>query len=753
MSDLEDFNFSDHDQVGGSDDEEEFDIIDNSIFKSAPSTKTVQISDKVDVVGLTDDDDMDDDLPLSLEEYQQINRDIVNSQVVFLHPRGVLMVGSVLSAFLEEMEEDGPTASSILFKVLFVEGGSQPAMFRCKTPVYTSPPVKTHNHEPKWKENTFRFDMVMPEEGKGFNIYGEIIISVYRVRATGGNDLLGQVTFDLSKISKTGTVEYFQDGIDGRSLSGKYSLLMGNKVVGEIEIQLNIAWKSTSTDDPGNVIRPGRGDEPTVAKSATKTRASSNNTKSGAPTRPKSAGGTAAGGAPGAPAKFVVPPQRKIPSKLAKRQKEEALRIERENKFLVSKIQKHRGNNELAYNPSGTKSIIAQLQYGLTNEQAYTAEAKATARLVQEKQKKGGPSDAKSSAPTISGEELANKLYLTFTKIKKDISLEEDEIKALKGKLSNLNIHIKKYTANIQRLKQKPLTSISGNVSIGGTANKVFETEATTPMMPTSGRRSGSPSIVDATAQPKRSSGASEAKGEIIFIENNYPLTDAADGEYKSVKEEYDVMQKMRRALIERIHNAKQTCGHVDVQTNYIESKRDLLKLRLLQMVDEFGQFFSSEELQAEAKSLYFDSAQTDPDFMLYAKHRSLQEELILLEATTTENPDYTQIISARDELKSAIKVLKERKSAILDRIDELRVKKGALLAGLKHRLEDTSQFKIRQQITMMLGMERKIQSHQRQEILINGIKEYDVQLLRLKYRAKEREKVGFHPELLKNES
>ena len=740
MSDLEDFNFSE--KLSGqnsSEDEEEFDIIDNSIFKTTP--KSVHISDKVDVAEVDAETEVSY-IPLTLEQSQHQNRDILNSHIVFLHPRGVLLVGSVMSATFENGDaEIGNGASDILFKVLFVEGGTQPAMFRCKTPIYTSSAVQFSAQGVRWRENPFRFDMIMPDEGKGFNIYGEIVVSIYRIRITGGNDLIGQATFDLTKMSKSGSLEHFQDDVEGRSLSGKYSLLVGNRVVGEVEVQLNIAWKANAEAVADDDYRPKNSIEQEKAR-VSKLDKSKNLTS-----RPKSAGG----GGGGVTTKFVVPPQRKIVSKQAKKQKEDALRIEKENKLLASKIQKHKTHGELAYNTGDAKSVVAQLQYGVTNEQAYIAEAKETARMVHEKQKKAPYNDMK-VAHNSNGDSV-NRLYTIFTQFKRDIAEEEDAIKALKGKLNNLNIHIKKYSSNIQRLRQNPMSTVPvGKVSIslksevGEVARLVQESEDQT-VKTIHPQNSLAP---DSAAQPKRLSTPSE--GEIICVENNYPITDTCDAEYKSVKEEYDILQKIRRALIERIHVAKKICGNVDIQSSYIDAKRNLVKSRLLHMADELGPYFVNEDLALDSK-MSFRNAGEERDFLVYSKHRSLQEEINLLEITASENPERFQIMSARHELKAVIEVLKDKIKSSAHRVEELQVRKRCSMSELKHKLEDNSQFRVRQQITTMLGIYKKLQSQQRQELIINGTKECEMQLLRLQYRAKEREKLGLHPELLLNNS
>lgn len=224
--------------------------------------------------------------PESIEFYQKKNTDIINSQVSLLNPRAVLFVGTVLSLTLPRSAIIDNEDNFLLFRVLFIEGGSQPAMFRCKTPIFTSSAVNASHNVAVWPDNTFRFDMLMPQleesgggkaagKDRGF-VQGEVMLSIYRKRSNGGNDLLAQFSVDLRRMQQRSTREVYrqqheengshnnrrqqqdpQDGevLEGRSMNGIYPIEMlgrpegGHSSAGEIEIQFNIAWHNQGDDE------------------------------------------------------------------------------------------------------------------------------------------------------------------------------------------------------------------------------------------------------------------------------------------------------------------------------------------------------------------------------------------------------------------------------------------------------------------------------------------------------------------------
>jgi len=120
-------------------------------------------------------------------------------------PEGVyVLTGTIFAAYNLPPnavdEEDG----RVFFRVLHVDGGGNSSMFKCKTTIFKSD-VADDLRSPVWCvrstnnnffNGTFRFEMYIPEgytSSSDGTIEGEILISLYRTRAAGGNDFIGQV--------------------------------------------------------------------------------------------------------------------------------------------------------------------------------------------------------------------------------------------------------------------------------------------------------------------------------------------------------------------------------------------------------------------------------------------------------------------------------------------------------------------------------------------------------------------------------
>ena len=98
-------------------------------------------------------------------------------------------------------------------------------------------------NRPHWDNTNFKFDMVMPKTNTdnkskwGFKIQGEILIVFYQSRLNGGNNMIGEVSFDLSEVSKSGTeVDILPSEYQVRSIVGTHPLISrgGDEVVIDI---------------------------------------------------------------------------------------------------------------------------------------------------------------------------------------------------------------------------------------------------------------------------------------------------------------------------------------------------------------------------------------------------------------------------------------------------------------------------------------------------------------------------------------
>eukprot|EP01036_Dinobryon_divergens_P053151 gene53151-71055_t len=250
--------------------------------------------------------------------------------------RGVVLTGQVFGALnlpsVEEDEHDG----RVFFRVLYVEGGSKSTMFQCKTAIFKSD-LAMDLFGPEWDEGSFRFEMVLPEDQVIEALQGEILIAVYRNRAKGGSDFIGQASFPLQELRNGGKAFHQHNGVEVRSVSGSYPLIgrqgniVGDHANAEVEVDLKLVWQAEPERTPHSLSpskgRPGSRTPSRIrsgASVATKSQVGARRTTGG---RSSSAGPA---GRPTAPRGHSA----------VRRKKQEYL-IEQENERMRKRLQQH----------------------------------------------------------------------------------------------------------------------------------------------------------------------------------------------------------------------------------------------------------------------------------------------------------------------------------------------------------------------------------------------------------------------------
>jgi hypothetical protein len=172
-----------------------------------------------------------------------------------LNTNGVLLKGEVLGANnlpLSQDQEQGAGAAGVFYRVLYAEGGDESSMFRCKTPIYKSE-VAFDLEFPRWEaDKKFRFEMILPGdeslEESDFSDHGDMIVAVYRSRANGGSDFVGQVCIQLQDFIRVGTVGRARPSSHCRLLKGCFPLISrhGDIVGGglaDVDIDVSLEWR------------------------------------------------------------------------------------------------------------------------------------------------------------------------------------------------------------------------------------------------------------------------------------------------------------------------------------------------------------------------------------------------------------------------------------------------------------------------------------------------------------------------------
>jgi hypothetical protein len=164
-----------------------------------------------------------------------------------LSDNGLLLKGEITGAnnLPISTSENG---EGVFYRVLYAEGGNQSSMFRCKTPIYKSG-LSFDMEFPRWSEGLFRFEMVMPGDmdRSNFTDHGDIIIALYKSRANGGSDFIGQVSVELQDFIRVGSVGRSRPGAECRFLRGAYVLLDRHGSIindgADVDLDIKLEWK------------------------------------------------------------------------------------------------------------------------------------------------------------------------------------------------------------------------------------------------------------------------------------------------------------------------------------------------------------------------------------------------------------------------------------------------------------------------------------------------------------------------------
>jgi hypothetical protein len=457
---------------------------------------------------------------------------------VTIPSKGVLLMGTVVGASNLPRVDEKETDGRCFFRVLYVEGGGSSTMFKCKTPIYSSE-VTDDLQFPQWSENlgTFRFEMIMPAKADNsksagdLRLQGQILVAIYRLRAQGGSEFLGQASFNLTELSQNGTKECHQQGVEARSLNGAYPLIdrfdnaIGNYA--EVQLKLELAWTKESIQD--DEVSPRAGID--TARSEIKMKQGSvsgtvrTHQSGGLQTRPSSAAPLAFRGQ--SKSNTSVPVPVKVVSAQLRKQTEERRRIEAQNKLMQNKLQ--------ALGTRGRKEVTNTIY---SNQDQVAEPKQQTSSSASISGGRGRSSkNSKDTEPSL--EDVSE----VWRRLKRDISEREEENLSLRAILTKLKNHSKKYELTTDKLKKQGKPS-----TISATANESIHDSAA----------SRSPSRSDSISKDQR--GPVEGLGNAM----DEDIDSIADHELREVLMENITLQQIRRDLIDRARKAKIACeGHI----------------------------------------------------------------------------------------------------------------------------------------------------------------------------------------------
>lgn len=475
--------------------------------------------------------------------------------------RCLLILGTIFGASnLPDVDED-ETDGKCFFRVLFVEGTGASSMFRCKTPIFSSKITDDLNY-PRWDEasRSFRFEMILSERSmteKPFQLEGQIIVALYRVRGQGGFGFIGQASFEIMELIENGTKISHQEA-EARFISGDYPLIdrldRAMKSTSKVQVSLQIAWCSDSHSVNDSIVSNSSQARPSSVKAGRNNGNSShqeersidiirklkNVRSNGAESfqsrsvlprlRPSSA----------APTSTLPrgPPQVKMVSAQQRKQVEERKRIEAQNKLLHSRLQ--------SKGPKCRGEVVGSI-YKNPN---LTADTKSPSCNSVGRARK--PTE-KDSTPSLSD------VMESWTLLKKDVSEIEDKNILLKATLSKLKLQTKRQSLASDKIKKESkLSAVNGNGNISCIRSESVQ--------------EGRISNHDEAVKKKKN------EDEVI---DDGEYNDIEDIELREIAMENFVLQQLRRDLIGRAKTAIATRNEHISTVVQAEDSAKLLRARI----------------------------------------------------------------------------------------------------------------------------------------------------------------------------
>lgn len=550
---------------------------------------------------------------------EEINRELLNSQLPLLSKRSILLVGTILKIninknnFIQFKKKnfliDNKNNSNdffeddkFFFKLSFIEGGPQPILFRCKTPIFTSSLTQISSLSNSindffltWDASSFRFDIVLPKGSStsSSKITGDLLLALYCTNSVNSsNVLVGQINIDLSALAQNGTIEHsLNSKFECRSLNGLVELsspassaassaanLKGNSsssssigLIAESEVQLFMCWKesdfastpSSSTNSlPRNNLSKSSigGVKPTnqVKKIPTKPSLEKEDDSSVkkdkkvalTPGTTSGAGGTRS---TSAGKQRVATLSSSGFGGVATRTNSGKVLLPPPRKISSAIVRKRmEDSRRIEKENKALQTAIQKKSSGLQRGSAYgeIPSSSSTKKVIREED-----SEIKYDRRK---EDQNNSLKLKQVEdLKKNIASELDLMKTIKSKINFYESQIRKY--DIVNEKKNMMTSSSS----------ASNSRAASPAS-----RSGAASPASSYASSK---GTSSNYVEYLpgFDEENEKKKNA---EYNALRTEYDILQGYRRSLIFRKKNALKLLKKN--KDNYFDGKKQLFLSR-----------------------------------------------------------------------------------------------------------------------------------------------------------------------------
>lgn len=563
------------------------------------------------------------------------------------------------------------SAGALFFRILYVEGGGDSSMFRCKTTIFKSELVHD-SADPVWNSGCFNFEMVLPSAAESVrgkkkptaaDLKGEILVAVYRTRGVSGNDFVGQVSFDIASMLRKGLpLTSDEDVVEGdvpvqtRVTAGLFPLTNRSGKLdeggqgGHIQADMKLRWRGVTvgtkagkggggTIDASGLTGAGKGKAKPVlgGRNAPALKKHVERAKKITTARNSSGYGTQA---------RTLADVQKGNNKMVNRKFEAGL-MDKQNELYMRRIAKARGN------PSATKKL----------EKAYEAERP---KLVERERKEKAVSSGKLAKPPSKVDNTWDHMYTESEEAQE--KRRRAEVRRPKDDGPRPDPRQKQRQAGEASLLEQR-DDLAKQVATLQTTNKdLYATETRLvgqlKRYETTVRRVKEGMAQGGLKQPSASvTGPGESSRPAAVTHEAVALAaeNIQDAELKDMLEEHEAMQAVRRPLVSRVHAARAAIAT-------IEGGLAAAEQRQLRAWERLGQ----NEILASARG----AAAVEDDKWLATKVLGTlekeQQTIVRLEAQRCEGLHLVVVESELAELSSTKTALGREILTLEDNISKL---------------------------------------------------------------------------------
>jgi hypothetical protein len=570
--------------------------------------------------------------------------------------KGCLLIGAVYS--FRNMPKDTTNSNAYsFFRILYSEGSSKSSLMNARIPILTSSSLY-YDDVLQWDENnTFKLEIPTAHN----QLQGEIIVSVYKTKKQGGNELVGQLVFSLSSINSSTVSNSRSSEYESRIVQGVFPLTTKPDSAAEVDLHFQLVWDKNSIKPYPAVIPIKIGASKDDSISQDQPNSSRLSRSQSSSSRPQSVGRAAT-------ASNAI---RKIASSGLKKKREDQLRIERENKVMQSRLLKLATSRS---NPSIAKN---------SNANAYAPNPSPIAKPSVSKN--DGMSVGNKSKAVLSDKELSDQL----NKVKQDIIDKTNENANLRGQINKLKSQSAKFQQANERIKK----------------TVAMTSESSTDVQKQASKEKSIPAAVT-------------VRSDKAWIFREYYLDESSvkQRELLDMIDEHFELQNIRRGLVRRIEAAKKSLSTNGYQIKRSEENRQVLIDRLKML---YPSYTGVQQLSASRGS---DRSKLSDEIEIYHRLKSVKRDYQSLQAVYDEGLSSSKAKLDFEQKLAILQTMKEKKSLLQRRVSNALYERDLWQERLQIIQGNRSAFYVRDSLTKLKAVLLRLDREERISNLIISI-------------------------------